>query len=152
MMTKTDRFESFAAFQAEKLRLTAKRDLHLERIEQHWEALKHKEVRKDLANNAVHDLLGLWKPTRLLSSLLSHGSIATSVGLAFGSGKASLPKRAGLFALGLVAPKLLKRLNNLSMEDIVQELGVSVNHVRDHIRSRREARAAGPEVDVNEND
>lgn len=145
-MTRTDRFESIGAFVAEKNRLTEKRDVQLQRIEQHWEALKDKEVRKNLANNAFHDLLGMWKPTHMLSSILSTGSIGTSLGLAFGAGKTSWAKRAGLFALGLVAPKLIERLNNLSIEDIVHEVGVSVDHVRDHLSSRKRAQAAHSEA------
>ena len=145
-MTRTDRFENIDAFLAEKRRLTEKRDLHLQRIEEHWQALKSNEVRKNLANNAVHDLLGLWKPTRMLASIFSNGSIGTSIGLAFGSGKSSWAKRAGLFALGLVAPKLLKRFNNLSVEDIVHEVTLSVDHLRDHLRSRKQAQAAQTEV------
>ena len=122
-------------------RLTEKRDRHVRRIEQPWEALKSKEVRGNLASNALHDLLGLWKPTRILSSVFSNGSLGTSLGLALGSGKGGWPKRAALFALGLVAPKLIQRLEKLSVDDIVHEVGVSVDHVREHLRSRKKKRA-----------
>ena len=110
MMTRTDRFGSIGAFLDEKRRLTEKRDRHVRRLEQHWDALKSKEVRGNLASNALHDLLGLWKPPRILSSVFSNGSLGTSLGLALGSGKGGWPKRAALFALGLFAPKLIQRL------------------------------------------
>lgn len=145
-MTRTDRFESMAAFLAEKDRLARQREVHAQRIGQHWEALKNKEVRRNLADSAVRDLLGLWKPTRLLSELLTPGAIGSSLGLAFASGKGGWAKRAGLFALGLLAPKLLERLNQLSIEDILHEVGVSAERVRDHLRSRERAPAAPSEA------
>ena len=152
MMTRTDRFESLDAFLAEKRRLTETRALQVRRIAGHWEALKRKDVRKKLSANAFHDLLGLWKPTRMLASLLGNGSIGTSLGVAFAAGKSSWPRRAALFALGLIAPKLLKRLNDLSIEDIVHELAVSAGHIRDHLRSRKRSGAAEQEANVNEYD
>jgi hypothetical protein len=141
MMTRTERFESMGAFLGEKRRLMEKRDRHARRIEQHWEALKDKKVRGEMASNALHDALDMWKPTRVLSSLLSNGSLGTSLGLALGSGKGGWPKRAALFALGLVAPKLIKRMKGLSLDDILHEVGVSVDHVRDHFRARRQERS-----------
>jgi len=145
-MTRTDRFESIGAFLAEKARMQEKRDLHKERIAQHWQALKNKEVRKNLAANAVEDLLSLWKPTRIISSLFNMGSLGTSLGMAFGAGKSGWPKRAGLFALGLFAPKLIQRIESISLEDITREVGVSVDRILDHLRSRKQARAAQTEA------
>ena len=141
MMTRTDRFASIGAFLEEKRRLTEKRDLHAARIEQHWHALKDKKVRADLASNALQDVLGMWKPARFLGSLIGNGSMGASLGMAFGSGKGGWLKRAALFGLGMIAPKMLKRAQELSVEDIIHEVGVSVDHVRDHLRSRKRTHA-----------
>ena len=146
MMTRTDRFGDMAAFLSEKRRLIQKRDLHAARIAQHWEALKDKDVRTDLANNAIHDLLGLWKPTRFLSSLFSPGSLGTSLSMSLGGGKGGWPKRAALFALGLIAPGLIGRIEKIDLENVAHEVGVSVDRIRDHLRSRKQARAAQAEA------
>ena len=145
MMTRTDRFESIGAFLDEKRRLTDKRDLHASRIEQHWQALKDKKVRGELAGNALQDVLGMWKPTRILGSLIGNGSMGASLGMVLGSGKGGWLKRAALFGLGMFAPKLLKRAQGLSVEDIIREVGTSVDHVRDHLRSRKLASVAHSE-------
>ena len=141
-MTKTDRFQSIAHLREEKLRLDATRRLHRERLKMHWEALGDKEVRKRMVSGTVSEILGSWNPTRILGKLFGGGSITSSIGLMMSAKKAGWAKKIALFALGMVAPKILKRVEHLSIPDILHEVNVSIGNVREHMRERKEARAS----------
>lgn len=140
-MTRTDRFKDLAAVRAEKLRLDALREWHGERLEQHFNALKQGDFRTALMKNAVSSAFGGSTPGKLLGSLIGTGGIAGGLGMAMGSGKGSLLKRAGLFALGLAAPKLMKKVSHISLPDIGEELHVSWERLKDHLEVRREEKA-----------
>lgn len=141
-MTKTDRFESIAQLREEKLRLDATRRLHRERLVMHWEALGDKEVRQRMIKGTVSEAIGSWKPARILGKLIGGGSVTSSIGLMMSAKKAGWAKKAALFALGMVAPSMLKRVEKLSVPDILHEVNVSIGNVREHLRERKEERAA----------
>ena len=137
-MTKTDRFKDITAVNAELLRLDAIRDAHASRLEAHFEALKHGEFRSSLMKNTVKGALGNFAPGKILGSLIGGGSVGGGLSMALGSGKGGLWKRAGLFALGMAAPKLLKKVEGISLPDIGHELGVSWDRLKDHMQQRRQ--------------
>ncbi len=139
-MTKTDRFQNLAAFRAEKDRLKAKRDLHAEGVERHLVALKDGDFRTKLLKNSATALWGAFTPTKMLGSILSSGGIGSAIGMATGTGKGGLLKRAGLFALGLAAPRILEKVEAISLPDIGRELSVSWERWKNHRDERRAQR------------
>ncbi|MBK9421458.1 MAG: hypothetical protein IPN44_10475 [Flavobacteriales bacterium] len=139
-MTKTDRFKDLSDFHAEKLRLDAIRDVHADRLESHFNALKEGKFRSTLLKNSVNEALGSFAPGKILGSILGGGGLGSAISMATGTAKGGLMKRAGLFALGLAAPKLLKKVESISLPDIGQELGVSWRRLKEHMQERREER------------
>ena len=139
-MTKTDRFQDLAAFRAEKLRAAAKSDMYAERLENHMDSLKQGEFRGKLLKNTVSSALGGSTPGKILGSIIGSAGLGGALSMAAGSGKGGLMKRAGLFALGLAAPQLLKKVEYFSISDIGHELGVSWERLKDHLEDRREER------------
>ena len=140
MMTKTERFKDLTALRTEKMRLDSMRKLHGERLEDHFNALKQGDFRTALAKNALSGAFGGFAPGKILGSLIGSGGLGGAIGMAAGAGKGGLLKRAGLFALGLAAPKLLKKVEDISIPDISHELGVSWDRLKDHMEVRREQR------------
>ena len=111
-MAKTDRFNSFAELETEKLRLLALRVHHEDRLQLHWDALRDREVRGALMSDAASDIVRSWKPFRVLASLFGNGSgngdgafTSSMFGAAISGG--SWGKRMFRLALNLALPALL---------------------------------------------
>lgn len=136
-MKRTDRFKDLTALKAELLRLDAVRDAHAARLEDLFQALKRSGFRKKLIKNTVKEALGNFAPGKLLGSLIGSGGVGSGLGMALGSGKGGLLKRLGLFALGVAAPKLVKKVEAVPLSAIGHEFGVSWERLKDHMRQRR---------------
>lgn len=140
-MTKTDRFPDLAAVRAEKARLDAVRDHHGEQLENHFNALRSGSFRSAMLKNTMRSAMGNFAPGRMLGSLIGNGGLGGGLTMALGAGKGGLMKRIGLFALGLAAPKLMQKMDAISIPDIGHELRVSWDRMKDHLEARRAARA-----------
>ncbi len=137
-MKRTDRFQDLTAVNAELLRLDAIRDGHAERFSDLFRSLKESEVRRTLMKNTVKEALGKFAPGKILGSLIGGGGIGSGLTMALGAGKGGLLKRMGMFALGLAAPKILKKVESISIPDVAHEFGVSWGRLKDHMQQRRE--------------
>lgn len=138
MMKRTERFRDLTAVNAELIRLEGIRDGHAERLEEHFQALKHSEFRKALVKNTVKEVAGNFAPAKLLASLFGGGGIGSGLTMALGAEKGGIWKRMGMFALGLAAPKLLKTVESISLPDVGHELMISWERLKDHMEQRRE--------------
>ncbi len=143
MGKKTDRFSNLAALHAEKERLAALRDAHAERLEMHFTALGDGRFRKALVKETLGDAMGHLLPKGLLGTLIGGGGIGGGLSMAMGA-KGGWAKRAGLFALGMAAPALVKRMERFSMADVGRELKVSMERWRQHVHDRKEERREEP--------
>lgn len=132
MMKRTERFKDLTAVNAELIRLEGVRAAHAERFGEHFQALKRSDFRSALVRNTAMEVLGSFVPGKFLASLLGGGGMGNGLTMALGAGKGGLWKRVGMFALGLVAPKLLK-----TMPDIGHELMISWERLKDHMVQRR---------------
>lgn len=139
-MARTERFASLAEFNAEKLRLDRVRREHGESLERHWLALKDHDVRGALLRDAVGDVFRAWKPFRMISGLFGGNTTTAALGAALGGG--SWVRRLFRFGMGMALPKILERLENSSGEELMHEVQVTVDRVREFLKERREKRAA----------
>ena len=138
-MARTDRFASLAAVQAEKMRLDNVRKEQGDRLERHWLALKDRDVRGALMRDAVGDVFRAWKPFRMISGLFTGGTTTAALGAALGGG--SWAKRLFRFGMGMALPKILERVENTSGEELMHEVQVTIDRVRDFLKERRERRS-----------
>ncbi|MBK6408770.1 MAG: hypothetical protein IPP95_01910 [Flavobacteriales bacterium] len=137
-MMRSERFKDLTSVNAELLRLEEVRDTHAARLDNHFQALKQSEFRSALVKNTMKDALGSFAQDNLLGSLIGGGGLGNGLSLALGAGKGGLWKRVALFALGLAAPKLLQKVESISLPDILHEFGVSWERLKDHVQQRRE--------------
>lgn len=136
-MTRTDRFASLADFRAEKQRLAALRERHKDQLMGQLAALKRGSVRSNLVKNTVTGMIGNSMPGKLIGALIGKGGLGSGFGMALGVGKGSLLKRLGMFAVGMAAPKLIQRIESISLEDIGHELKVSWERWKEHQEQRK---------------
>lgn len=141
-MARTERFTSFNDLDRELQRLNEVRQRHEDRLERHWKALQDREVRGALMSDAVGDVVRAWKPTRVLGSLFGGGSFGASLGAALGTRRGGMTGKLFSFALSMALPKLLERLEHLSVDDIGKHLRTTVERVGQYIAKRREERHA----------
>lgn len=137
MMTRTDRFAKVADFRAEKQRLNALRELHKEQLMGHFAALKRGSVRSTLVKNTVSGMFGNSMPGKLIGTMVGNGGLGSGFGMAMGVGKGSLLKRLGMFAVGMAAPRLVKQIESISVDDIGRELKVSWDRWKEHQAQRK---------------
>ncbi|MGB3868164.1 MAG: hypothetical protein WBG34_16285 [Flavobacteriales bacterium] len=140
MMKTTDRFADLKEFQAEKALLLMERREHLVRLERHFSIWKEPRFRKAMVNDVVGDITRQILPKGILGTLLGKGDVSSGLRMAFGTGQGGLLKRAALFALGIAAPSLLQKLENISLPDIGHELQVSWHRLKEHMRERKAER------------
>ena len=148
-MKRTDRFQNLTAVNAELLRLDAVRDGHAERFSELFRSLKESEFRSTLMKNTVKEAMGKFAPGKIIGSLIGGGGIGSGLSMAIGAGKGGLLKRLGMFAVGLAAPKILKKVESISIPDVAHEFGVSWGRLKDHMAQRREERAFQKEKEEN---
>ncbi len=148
-MRRTERFKDLTAVNAELIRLEGIRDVHAENLEDHFQALKQSDFRNALVKNTMMGALGNFAPGKILGSLISGSSVGGGLSMALGAGKAGLWKRIGLFALGLAAPKLVEKVESISLPDIAHEFGVSWERLKDHMQKRREEKELRKEKEEN---
>lgn len=144
-MKRTERFADLAAVRAEKQRLAAVRDAHGARLQAHYAILKRKEFRAAVAKETLGGLLRHAVP-QSLEALWSRRGLTSGLQMALG-GKGGWAKRAGLFAVGLAAPALLKRMQQIPLDDITRELMVSLGRLREYVKNRRADRPEKPVED-----
>lgn len=140
-MGKSDRFASLAELHAEKERVTSLRDGHAARLEGLYTTLRSSVFRKRLATEALGDAMNGMLSRSVLGTMIGRGGVAGGLSLAMRSGSGGWMRRAGLFALGLVAPALIDRLQHVPFAKIGSEVRVSLDRLRNHLDQRRAARA-----------
>lgn len=136
-MKGTDRFQSLAELRIERQRLKAIRDKHQDALKEYWELVHEKEFRRGLAGDAFGDMLRAWKPMRTLGRFFQsdNGSIGNVLGMAMGSRAKTLKGRLFAWAVGAIAPMLLKKYATPErMEHVVDEVKRSWERVRDRVR------------------
>src|SRR5690606_20910812 len=124
-MKRTDRFTSLADLRLERARLKAVRDGHRDALLGYWELIHEKEFRRGLAGDAFGDMLRAWKPLRTLTSFIrsGEGPMGNVLGLMMGSRARTFKGRLFGWAVGLIAPLILKKVVSPDrMENIVHEL------------------------------
>ncbi|MEO7080893.1 MAG: hypothetical protein ABIY71_05165 [Flavobacteriales bacterium] len=139
-MKTTDRFADLKEFRAEKARLQIERTANRVRLEQHFQAWKEPHFRKAMVKDVVGDITHLVLPKGILGSLLGKADLGSGLRMALGAGGGGLLKRAGLFALGIAAPSMLSKLENISLPEIGNEFQVSWQRLKEHMRERRAER------------
>lgn len=145
-MVRTEPFKNMAEVSLELRRLDAIRKGHEDRLERHWQALLDHDVRGRLLKDAANDVIRSWKPTRMLNSIFGGGSLGGSLMAAVGV-RGGWFKRAALFGLNMALPKILGKVNDLSVSDIAREMRTSYERFREHMEERKKARAHSAEDD-----
>ncbi len=139
-MKTTDRFADLKEFRAEKARLQMERTANRVRLEQHFSAWKEPHFRKAMVKDVVGDITHLVLPKGILGALLGKADMGSGLRMALGASGGGLLKRAGLFALGIAAPTMLSKLENISLPEIGNEFQVSWQRLKEHMRERRSDR------------
>jgi|GEM_PF-4709633 len=137
MKTTDPRFADLQEFRAEKARLTLARQNHLDRLDRHLSAWKEPEFRSAMAQDVVGRITHKLIPKGMLGSLIGKLDVGSGLRIALSPGSGGIVKRAALFALGIAAPSLLEKLQNISFEDIGEEFQVSWQRWKEHQRNRR---------------
>ena len=139
-MKTTDRFADLKEFRAEKARLHLVSLENRDRLEQHFLAWKDPHFRKAMGKDVVGDITHLILPKGILGTILGKGDVGSGLRMAFTAGSGGVAKRAGMFALGIAAPTLLQKLENISLPEIGHEFQVSWQRLKDHMRVLKEER------------
>jgi len=140
-MKRIDRFQSLAELRVERDRLRAVRDARQDALRGHWDLLHEKDFRRGLAGDAFGDMLRAWKPMRTLSSFMrsDDGPLGNVLGVLLSSRARGLKGRLFAWAVGLLAPVLLKKYATPErMEHVAQEVRRSWDRVRERIREGRD--------------
>ncbi|MBP8823065.1 MAG: hypothetical protein KBH07_05440 [Flavobacteriales bacterium] len=128
-------FRSLAEYRAERQRWAGTSGLYAGRLRTHLAAIRDKETRRGLAREAATGLLRSALP-QSMSSALSATGMGNALHLVLGRGKAGWTKRALLFGLGLVAPALVAKVEQLPLRKLVREVGISLDRVQAYLRER----------------
>ena len=139
-MKTTDRFADLNEFRAEKARLQLESREKRARLDEHFLAWKDPNFRKAMGKDVVGDITHLILPKGILGSLLGKADMGSGLRMALTPGTGGVAKRAGLFALGIAAPTLLKKLESISLPEIGHEFQVSWERLKEHMRDRKEER------------
>jgi hypothetical protein len=138
-MARTDHFRDLSELRQELRRLDEERQASGDRIERYWHALQDREVRGRLISDAIGDALHAWKPLKMASSLFGGGSVGASFATAMGRGK-GWGGKIFWFLLSMALPRLLQRVEDLSMDEIGGHLRTTVDRISDYFARRKEAR------------
>lgn len=136
-MKKTDRFQSLADVRLERQRLKAVRDKHQDSLTEYWQLVHEPDFRRGLAGDAFGDMLKSWKPIRSLGRLFQadNGAVGNIIGLALGSRSRTIKGRIFAWALGAIAPIVLKKYATPErMEHVMTEVKRSWDRVRERAR------------------
>ncbi len=136
-MKGTDRFRSLAELRIERDRLKAVRDRHQDALKGYWDLMHEKDFRRGLAGDAFGDMLRAWRPMRTIGRFIQSddGSVGNVLGMVMGSRARTLKGRLFAWAVGIIAPVLLKKYATPDhLEHIAHEVKRSWDRVRDRIR------------------
>ncbi|HEX2616313.1 MAG TPA: hypothetical protein VHL57_02160 [Flavobacteriales bacterium] len=140
-MKRTDRFNDLAEVRMELQRLDTVRKAHEDRLERHWQAVLDHDVRGRLLKDAANDVIRSWKPAHMLSKVFGGGSVGPSL-LSAVTGRGGWFRKATMFALSMALPKILGKVNDVTVNDITREVQVSYQRFRDHLQARKAAKDA----------
>lgn len=142
-MKGTDRFRDLAELRSERERLRALRDKHQAALHAYWELVHEKEFRRGLAGDAFGDMLKAWRPLRTIGSFLrsDNGAVGSALGLVMGARSRTLKGRLITWAIGAIAPMLMRRYATPErLDHLAEELQESWDRVKERMRQRRTER------------
>lgn len=150
---RTERFRDLAAVQAEKARLAGTLEERRAAFRTRAARVGDPAFRRQLVDRAVNDLIAAWKPLRTAREVLrsSPGIIGGALDVMLGAKRFTPMGRLISTVVAALTPVLMEKAGirrngeeeGLPLKDALRrELGVSWQRLKDHLRERRETRAA----------
>ncbi len=129
-----ERFRNLAEYRAERQRWAQASEHHAQRLHGYAARLKDPAVRQDLMREALGGMLRGALPQGLSGAMTGAG-FGGVLQMALGRGQGSLAKRALLFGIGLVAPTLLAKVEQLPLRTLINEVGISLERIKNYLRT-----------------
>ncbi len=135
------------SFRTEKARIRIERDRSLMRVGEHWDLLRTPETRGILLRDAVGDVIGSWKPVKVIREVMNghvSGALLSTVGSLYAASRPTWAKRALFGGINWAMGKVLGE-QGASVEgtvDLRSSIHATARSIGSALRRRRERHSA----------